>query len=203
MTVSTGGLFVFISASGHPGWTEARHERSGDGAIMRWRRGPEMSDIGHDNPARLALEDEETTMRITGIAILLGCLLSLAASAEEPTTDTPALWGSPTVDDGACCKTLGEVRSNIDRLDRDIVRLIAERGRYVHEAARFKANPAQVEAPERAEAVVRKAMALAEQYGLSPKVAEATYRAMVRGFINYEQEVFAAAAAAGQAPWKK
>ena len=142
-------------------------------------------------------------MRMTWIPALATCLLALAAYAEEPTTDTPALWGSPTVDNGACCKTLGEVRSNIDRLDRDIGRLIAERGRYVHEAARFKANPAQVEAPERAEAVVRKAMVIAEQNGLSPKIAEATYRAMVRGFTNYEQEVFAAAAAAGQAPWKK
>ena len=142
-------------------------------------------------------------MRIKLSAALLGCVLAVAANAEEPTIDTPALWGSPTVDNGACCKTLGEVRSNIDRLDREIVRLMAERGRYVHEAARFKANPAQVEAPERAEAVVRKAMRLAEQDGLSPKVAEATYRAMIRGFIDYEQEVFAAAAAAGQAPWKK
>ena len=65
-------------------------------------------------------------MRTKMIPALLGCLLSLAAYAEEPTTDTPALWGSPTVDNGACCKTLGEVRGNIDRLDRDIVRLIAE-----------------------------------------------------------------------------
>ena len=83
-------------------------------------------------------------MRIKIILALLGCLLSLAAYAEEPTTDTPALWGSPTVDNGTCCKTLGEVRSNIDRLDRDIVRLIAERGRYVHEAARFKIGRAHV-----------------------------------------------------------
>jgi isochorismate pyruvate lyase len=165
---------------------------------------PEISAIGRNNPVILVRKILwEMTMRIAGIAILLGCLFSFSAAAEEPRTDTPALWGSPTVDNGACCKTLGEVRTNIDRLDREIVRLIAERGRYVHEAARFKANPAQVEAPERAEAVVRKAMALAEQNGLSPKVAEATYRAMVRGFIDYEQEVFAAAAAAGQAPWKK
>lgn len=126
-----------------------------------------------------------------------------AAGAEEPSISKPALWGSPTVDNGVCCKTLGEVRDNIDRLDREIVRLMAERGRYVHEAARFKENPAQVEAPERAEAVVRKAMSLAEQNGLSPKVAEATYRAMVRAFIDYEQGVFAAAAASGDAPWKK
>src|SRR5215471_17660764 len=142
-------------------------------------------------------------MRIKLFAALLGCVLAVAANAEEPTTDTPALWGSAAVDNGACCKTLGEVRSNIDRLDREIVRLMAERGRYVHEAARFKANPAQVEAPERAEAVVKKAMTLAEADGLSPKVAEAAYRAMIRAFIDYEQEVFAAATAAGQAPWKK
>ena len=124
---------------------------------------------------------------------LLFCLLAGAASAEEPATEAPALWGSPTVNNGACCRTLGEVRSNIDRLDREIVRLIAERGHYVHEAARFKANPAQVESPERAEAVVRKAMAIAGQEGLSPKIAEATYRAMIRAFIDYEQEVFSAA----------
>jgi isochorismate pyruvate lyase len=134
---------------------------------------------------------------------LLMLLIPVAAFAEEPATNAPALWGSPTVDKGACCKTLGEVRSNIDRLDREIVRLMAERGRYVHEAARFKANPAQVEAPERAEAVVKKAMALAEQDGLSPKVAEAAYRAMVRAFIDYEQGIFADAAARGDAPWKK
>ena len=126
-----------------------------------------------------------------------------AARAEEPTTNTPALWGSPTVNDGACCSTVGEVRQNIDRIDRELVRLMAERGRYVHEASRFKANPAQVEAPERAEAVVRKAMALAEENGLSPKIAETTYRAMVRSYIDYEQEVFAKVAAAGQTPWKK
>ena len=142
-------------------------------------------------------------MRVRTTLAVLCCLFAAFAYAEEPATDKPALWGSPTVNNGACCRTLGEVRSNIDRLDKDIVGLIAERGHYVHEAARFKANPAQVEAPERAEAVVRKAMAIAEQDGLSPKIAEATYRAMIGAFIEYEQDVFSAAAAAGKAPWSK
>jgi len=135
--------------------------------------------------------------------ILVLMMVPLMSQAEEPTTTTPALWGSPTVDNGACCATLAEVRQNIDRIDRELVRLMAERGRYVHEASRFKANPAQVEAPERAEAVVRKAMSLAEENGLSPRIAENTYRAMVRSFIDYEQDVFAKAVAAGQTPWKK
>jgi isochorismate pyruvate lyase len=149
------------------------------------------------------LAKEEMIMRVKTIFAVLCCLFGSFVYAEEPATDKAALWGSPTVNNGACCKTLGEVRSNIDRLDKEIVRLIAERSHYVNEAARFKANPAQVEAPERAEAVVRRAMATAEQDGLSPKIAEATYRAMIRAFIDYEQEVFSAAAAAGQAPWRK
>jgi isochorismate pyruvate lyase len=151
-------------------------------------------------PARQLRANEETIMGVKIIFAVLCCLLAGSAHAEEPATDKPAAWGNPTVNN---CRTLGEVRSNIDRLDKEIVRLIAERSRYVHEAARFKANPAQVEAPERAEAVVRKAMATAEQDGLPPKIAEATYRAMIRAFIEYEQEVFSAGAAAGQAPWRK
>jgi hypothetical protein len=67
-------------------------------------------------------------------------------------------------------------------------------GRIRPEAARLKANPAQAEAPERAEAVVQKAMLLAQENGLAPRIAETTYRAIVRSFIDYEQRIFAAAA---------
>jgi isochorismate pyruvate lyase len=142
-------------------------------------------------------------MRAMITAALMGLLLAGSAYAGEPATDAPALWGNPTVNDGACCRTLGEVRTNIDSLDQEIIRLIAERGHYVYEAARFKPNPAEVQAPEREEAIVRKIMATAEQDGLPPKVAEATYRAMLRAFVEYEQGVFSSAAAAGNAPWKK
>ncbi len=36
------------------------------------------------------------------------------------------------------CDSLEQVRENIDRLDRQIVGLIAERGAYVSQAAGFK-----------------------------------------------------------------
>jgi isochorismate pyruvate lyase len=141
-------------------------------------------------------------MRIMMTATLTGLLLAGSAYAGEPSTDSQALWGSPTVNNGACCKTLGEVRTNIDRIDHEIIRLMAERGQYVYEAARFKPNPEQVQDSTREDAIVRKEMATAEQDGLSPKVAEATYRAMLRAFVEYEQGVFSSAAAAGNAPWK-
>lgn len=126
---------------------------------------------------------------VAALAALVG--VPAAAQTDEPSTTAPAYRGSPSVDGGKCCATLGEVRQNIDRIDREIVRAMAERSKYVHEAARFKKNPAEVEAPQRVEDVVRKAKARAAEDGLPPEVAEATYRAMVRAFTEYERGVVA------------
>ncbi len=82
--------------------------------------------------------------------------------------------------------SLDEVRENIDRLDRAIIRLIAERGSFVVQAARFKTTRADVEAPKRVEQVVAKVRALATEAGLAPEVAEAAYRAMITAFIEVE-----------------
>lgn len=122
-------------------------------------------------------------------------LLALVGAAvpEERGTPGEAFWGEPGVDGGRCCRSLGEVRENIDRIDRELVRLMAERGRYVHEAARFKASPAQVEDPQRIEQIVARVRRAAAAQQLSPEVAEATYRAMVGAFTAYEQGVSAAA----------
>ena len=114
-----------------------------------------------------------------------------AAAQQASGDDTPAYRGTPGVNNGACCRTLGEVRSNIDRIDREIVRLMAERGQYVREASRFKRDPATVEVPARAEAVVRHAETLAAADGLPPQIAEATYRAMLHAFTEYERGVVA------------
>ena len=106
-------------------------------------------------------------------------------------TEAPAFWGAPTVDGGKCCGTLGEVRENIDRIDAALIALMAERGRYVHEAARFKPNPAAVEDKARVEAIIRKVRRLAEERKLNPDVAETTYRAMTAGFAEDERRVAA------------
>jgi len=87
-------------------------------------------------------------------------------------------------------RSLQEIRENIDRLDRLIIELMAERGTFVERAAHLKTSRADVEAPKRVEQVVAKARASAEQAGLSPEVAEATYRAMIAAFIAVEHQVF-------------
>lgn len=84
------------------------------------------------------------------------------------------------------CGSLGEVRANIDRLDREIIPLLAERGRYVMEAARFKKEVAEVPAPARVEEVIGKVRRLAEEHGAIADVMEKTYRAMIAAFIAAE-----------------
>lgn len=92
------------------------------------------------------------------------------------------------------CANLADVRANIDRLDDDIVRLIAERAMYVKDAARFKRDAFQVSAPARQAQVFEKARALAQRHNRGfanlEQVVDATYRAMVAAFIANEQTYF-------------
>jgi isochorismate pyruvate lyase len=138
------------------------------------------------------------------IFALAGLLCSVgAASAEDAATAHPAYWGSPSVDGGKCCSNLGEVRENIDRLDRQIIQLMAERGKYVAEAGRFKSDPAAVSAPARVEVIVAKVRQIASEAGLAETVAERTYRAMIAAFEDYEREEWTRRnAGAGTAPAK-
>jgi len=84
------------------------------------------------------------------------------------------------------CTTLEEVRNNIDRLDQQIVTLLAERGRYVSQAARFKKDTDGVKAPQRVEQVITKVRELSETVGANPEVTEQVYRAMIAAFIEQE-----------------
>jgi itaconate CoA-transferase len=83
---------------------------------------------------------------------------------------------------------LDEVRERIDGVDREIVRLLAERGGYVRWAARFKKTREEVEAPQRVERIMEKVRALAGEYGASSEVVEAVYRAMIPWFIEHEMD---------------
>lgn len=87
------------------------------------------------------------------------------------------------------CASLAEVRQNIDRLDRQLVTLIAERGQYVKHAAGLKKSAEEVPAPQRFAEVLAKVDALARQTGADPSVIEATWRAMIGAFIEAERQL--------------
>ena len=128
-------------------------------------------------------------MRVSRTIPLVIAALLAATSADAGQADAthPAYWGKPSVDGGKCCASLAQVRTNIDRLDREIIAAMAERGKYVAEAGRFKQNPAAVSAPARVEAIIARVRKMAGADGLSPEVADKTYRAMIAAFEDYER----------------
>lgn len=85
------------------------------------------------------------------------------------------------------CQSLDEVRTNIDRIDQELIRLISERSTFVDQAAQFKKTESEVEAPKRVEQVITKVRGLAQKENLNPDIAESIYRAMITAFIQQEK----------------
>lgn len=88
------------------------------------------------------------------------------------------------------CKSLEEVRNNIDRIDTEIIKLIAERGNYVVQASAFKKSEAGVKAPNRVEKVIKKVRNQANEYGADPDMVETLYREMIARFVKMEMKEF-------------
>jgi isochorismate pyruvate lyase len=86
----------------------------------------------------------------------------------------------------AQCKSLDEVRSNIDRLDRQIVPLLAERAGYVRQAASFKKEKAAVVDIPRIEEIILKVRHMANDYNADPDLIERIYRSMIDACIIFE-----------------
>lgn len=84
------------------------------------------------------------------------------------------------------CQSLDEVRANIDRLDRLIVPLLAERQTYVLEAARFKPTAEAVVVPARVEQVISRVTELAREAGASPEAMERIYRTIIDAMTELE-----------------
>jgi isochorismate pyruvate lyase len=82
------------------------------------------------------------------------------------------------------------VRAAIDRIDREIVALLAERGAFVRHAARVKAQRSDIVDHPRIEDVVAKVRRAAEAEGVDPGLVEAVYRLMIDRFIAHETAQF-------------
>ncbi|MEL6380100.1 MAG: chorismate mutase [Pseudomonadota bacterium] len=86
------------------------------------------------------------------------------------------------------CETMDEVRVEIDRLDRVLVRLMAERQGYIEAAGRIKTEKSEVRLPWRIEDVVAKVLRSAEREGLSKRIAEPVWRTLIECSIAHEHE---------------
>lgn len=90
----------------------------------------------------------------------------------------------------ASCADLAELRVEIDRLDREIVALLAARSGYVARAAELKKTRKAIVDEARIAQVIARARAQAASHGADADVIEAIYRAMIAAFIAFEERVF-------------
>lgn len=89
------------------------------------------------------------------------------------------------------CRTMAEVRYEIDRLDRILVALLAERQLYIEAAGRIKDRQDEVRLEWRIEDVVAKVLAEADKQGLSKRIAEPVWRELIDRCIAHEHEIWA------------
>ena len=86
------------------------------------------------------------------------------------------------------CSNIQDIRTEIDNLDRQIIKLIGKRFKYVKAAVKFKTSETSVKAPERFESMLKQRKNWAEQENLNPDVIENIYQDLVDYFINEELE---------------
>jgi isochorismate pyruvate lyase len=88
------------------------------------------------------------------------------------------------------CRTMAELRAEIDRLDRALVALLAQRQRYIERAAEIKSERSRVRDEERIADVIVKVTAEAKRTGLRPEIAEPVWRELMERSIAHEFEAF-------------
>ena len=91
----------------------------------------------------------------------------------------------------ADCQSKEDVRAEIDRIDRGLLALFAERHRYVTRMAEIKTDPHEANDPKRTEAVIAKQRGRAEELGLDEDQAELIWRTLITWNINYEKGIIA------------
>lgn len=88
------------------------------------------------------------------------------------------------------CRSMEDVRHQIDRIDRALVGLLAERQTYIERAAILKPSRDTVHDDARIEDVVSKVLTEAKRQGLSASIAEPVWRELIRRSIDLEFKAF-------------
>ena len=90
----------------------------------------------------------------------------------------------------AQCHTMADIRGEIDRVDRALVRLLAERLTYIERAGHIKKDRAVVRDEARIADVLAKVKAACEREGFPFDIVEPVWRALMEGCIAHEFDIF-------------
>ena len=84
------------------------------------------------------------------------------------------------------CHTLDEARNEIDKVDEEIVKLIALRNNYIKQIAHFKTSIDEVKAQDRIDDVISRVRRQAIDLDLSPNLINDLYLRMIDGMVESE-----------------
>ena len=84
------------------------------------------------------------------------------------------------------CNSLEEVRAEVDRVDAEILKLIAKRKDYIKQAAKFKHSVEEIKTDERIDEVLSNARHNALRLGVSPDLVTTIYKAMIDDMVEAE-----------------
>lgn len=83
--------------------------------------------------------------------------------------------------------SLKDIRTDIDKIDKEIIELLAKRAKIVHSAAKFKTDTESVKAPERVKKMINERKKIAVKQGLNPIFIETLFKQIVTYFIDTEK----------------
>jgi isochorismate pyruvate lyase len=98
-------------------------------------------------------------------------------------------WSAVTIP-ASRCQNMADLRVEIDRLDRALVSLLAERQTYIERAAEIKTKRSRIRDQARIEDVVAKVLIAAKAAGLSPAIAEPVWRTLIEACIAHEHDAW-------------
>ena len=88
------------------------------------------------------------------------------------------------------CRTLNEVRKNIDAIDNQNAKLLVKRSSFVLQATYFKTKKSQLIDRKRIARIIKRVSNVAKKQKLSPIIVEKVFRKMINQFILLETKEF-------------
>lgn len=87
------------------------------------------------------------------------------------------------------CQSIKEIRTEIDRIDQQIIQLIGERFEYVMKIVDYKSNAEEVKAQPRYNEIMEIRRKWGAENGLNPDVIEDIYKTLVHYFIDEQMKI--------------
>jgi isochorismate pyruvate lyase len=88
------------------------------------------------------------------------------------------------------CSNIDEIRSQIDSLDKLVLKALGIRYQFVREIVKYKNKDyASIKAQDRYDAVLKKGREWAVENGIDPDVIEKIYKELIHHFIDEEMKI--------------